>query len=231
MAPLVRSVLTHDAPFDADWIAHARRKLIAEKHDVPTLLRQANADVVPAQQDWITDRLRLLWKSTTPTNNMEAVAWLHETGRLIKHLPQDILAFAIDEAVRRSEKNFTPAAGAILAAAEPMMREREMIRARLDILVNGEKPKPRRLWEIEDMFDPKERCTPEEAAAILKDIGLDMSAAQTWDIGRDYSKLRQPTAQDIADIAAPRSSIPAESDIRSPELLRRVEARRADRQP
>lgn len=221
MPQLVRLVLTSEKPFDEAEIAYAKRKI---REDLPALLRQANSDVVPAQEDWITDRLRLLWKSTTPTNNIEAVAWLHETGRLIKHLPQDILTYSIDEVVRRSEKNFTPAAGAILAIAEPMMNERMKIRARLDILVNGQ-PKPQvRPWEPQDTFAGVERCSPDEAAEILKSIGLDLSESSQTPQPRDYSNLRKPTPHELQEA---RISTPSTSDIRSSTLQRMVEARRA----
>lgn len=224
MPQLVRLVLTSDKPFDDAEIAYAKRKIREQFNDLAALLRQANSDVVPATVNWLSQRLKLLWKSTTPTNNMDATAWLHETGRLIKHLPQDILAYAIDEVVRRSEKNFTPAAGAILAIAEPMMAERTKICARLDILVNGQ-PKPKvRPWEKQDTFDPNERCSPDEAAEILKSAGLNMSASSAAPSQRDYSNLRRPTPQELQEA---RVKSPEMSDIRSSTLQRMVEARRA----
>lgn len=227
MPQLVRLVLTSDKPFDAAGIAYAKRKIREEFSDLPALLRQANSDVVPAAVDWLSKRLKLLWKSTTPTNNMDATAWLHETGRLIKHLPQDILAFAIDEVVRRSEKNFTPAAGAILAIAEPMMRERAMIRNRLDILINGQ-PKPQvRPWEAKDTFDDSQRCKPDEAAEILKSVGLDLSTRTEAPAPRDYSNLRKPTPQELQEVRGARVPAPTTSDIRSSTLMRMAEARRS----
>lgn len=202
MTLAVSSVLIADTgEFDAKW---AKKRLLDLKEDIPTLLRAANSSVAPTQVQWLADRLTVHWKSSTPTSGMEAKSWLHETGRLLKHLPQDILAHAIDEAIRKSPNGFTLTAGPILAEAEPILRERQKLRARLDIIVNGAPDRPKSAWELarEDNFDPANRCKPEEASAIVKEYGFDEPVGRDLELGRDCSNLRQPTKEELAALAA-----------------------------
>lgn len=61
-------------------------------------------------------------------------AWLAETGRLLWDLPHDILAQAIDEAIKRADRGFMPAVGQIRAVADPIIAQRREQSARLDAM-------------------------------------------------------------------------------------------------
>lgn len=195
--PCVISALT---PRFTEWEPKAaKQQLLAAHIDIPTELRAANSALAPVSQDWLAKRLEVLWKSTTPTNSMQAKEWLHETGRLTKHLPRDIAAYAIDEAVRRSR--FTPTAAEIHAIAAPLLSERKLQRDRLDRIVNGEAARSPRRWETEPE-KPFVRCTPEQAAATIAEFGLDFGSPSSRRFGIDTSKLRTPTEAELADIAS-----------------------------
>lgn len=86
---------------------------------------EAAADLERVDSDWMQDRLRRLWKSSTPANSLDADTWLKETGRLLSDIPRDILSWAIDEAVKTSERGFMPAVGPIRAFADPKLAERK----------------------------------------------------------------------------------------------------------
>ena len=183
----------------------AKRKLAEAKIDVPAELRAATEACRPVGIEWLGQRLGLVWKSTTPTAAMEAKAWLHETGRLTKHLPHDIAAHAIDEAVKQSR--FTPTAAEILAIAEPMLAERRKQRKRLDVLVNGERPEQAMPWKAEAQpFADVEVCTPEDAAAIMAENGI-ARVEEDKPLRVDTSRLRGPksiTVQDYIDLGLSR---------------------------
>lgn len=198
ISPTASLVLgSNPAEFDASF---ARRKLQDAREDIPALLRSANDSIRPVQVDWLAARLKVVWQSTAPAGSMDPKAWLHETGRLLKSFPQDILAHAIDEAVRRS--SFTPTAASILAIAKPLLDERQRQQQRLYLLVNGPAKKTRYPWETaHTTFDPSTRPTPEEAAEIRRAAGLDDPENKGFK-ARDYGKLRMPTAEELADLAA-----------------------------
>ncbi|MDF0543354.1 hypothetical protein PX699_13430 [Sphingobium sp. H39-3-25] len=180
--------------------AYAKRKMLDDATDIPSELRAANESVMPVQTSWLADRLRLVWKSTTPTNAMEAKAWLHETGRLTKHLPQDIAAHAIDEA--QCASRFTPTAAEILAHANPILAERHRQRKRLDSIVNGGIADQRSPWEQDATPNrATDVCTPEEAAAIMAEFGIG-SAFESKSYGIDTSNLRGPREVTVADYVA-----------------------------
>lgn len=195
--PCVISALRGDPQ---SWDAKLAKQQLAEQRiDVPTELRRANAALAPVAPDWLAQRLRVLWKSSTPTNSMSAKEWLHETGRLTKHLPQDIVAHAIDEAATTSR--FTPTAADILAVATQILADRKLQRDRLDLLVNGPKRGPYP-WEV-DRLPPKveDVCTPEEAAAIKAAFNInDVEAERKPSI--DASRLRMPGKDELAKLAA-----------------------------
>lgn len=150
--------------------ADARRVLQRDRVDLPALIRQHEAALSPTPQHWLAERLQKLWKSMTVPNAFEAISWMHETGRLLVDIPQDILAFAIDEAVKRSARGFLPSVGEIRAIAEPKLLERKRHLGRLKIIRDMPAPaKP---------LAPEDRCTPEQAAAIIREVGLKMPETQ-----------------------------------------------------
>jgi hypothetical protein len=119
---------------------------------LPRLIAAHDAALAPVSDDWLQKRLRLLWKSSVVNGSLDATAWLHETGRLLADIPQDILADAIDSCVKSSERGFMPTVGQIRAVADPRMQQRETHAARLrsiERVKNGatvakeEAPRPR----------------------------------------------------------------------------------------
>lgn len=185
-------------PWDAK---DARRQLVAAKIDPPALLREANGKLAPAATDWLAHRLSLLWGSMPTSGNMTAKAWLHETGRMLKHLPQDILAHAIDQAARQGS-GFVPGASAILEIAEPLHRKRRLHRARLDEIVNGKPAQSARPWEVRGVAMPDEGvCTPEEAQGIMRENGIPLGQQEER---RTRGPLRMPTVQDYLDMGVAR---------------------------
>lgn len=167
MSPTVISCLGNSG-WTNDDCAAARNQLIEAGIDVPAMIRHADLMLAPVSPKWLADRLKVLWKSTVPAGSMAAKEWLAETGRLIKHLPIDIVAFAIDETIRRSDKGFTPTASEILKYANPLIGERHRVRRRLDHVAHGG-PHP---WKNEIDIAPEDCCSPEQAAEILSSFGM-----------------------------------------------------------
>lgn len=182
----------------------ARKKIAEARIDLPAELRAATDSCRPVNVEWLAARLKVVWKSTIPTSSMEAKDWLHETGRLTKHLPQDIAGHAIDEAVKASR--FTPTAGDILAIAEPLLVERRKQRQRLDVLVNGDR-RPEAPWQRDSEPPQVDRvCTPEEAAAIMAECGIGRVEEQRvrYVDGRNLRGPKQITVQDYVDLGLSR---------------------------
>lgn len=107
-----------------------------------TALASCNSLLVPVKSNpddsiWLAKRIADLWWSTTPTRTMTADAYLNETGRLLDHLPFDIVSHAIDAAARGNVKGFTPPAGEILAIAEPLLADRRRAQAALALVVGN----------------------------------------------------------------------------------------------
>lgn len=109
--------------------AHAAKSFTLAR--ATELCRRHDDGLTPANHGKLAARLRVLWESTTPTSNITAKAWLHETGRLLADLPIDIAYAAIDRALLASDKGFTPSPGAIRSQAEPLIAERRRHAARL----------------------------------------------------------------------------------------------------
>lgn len=136
-----------------------------ESVDIVPLIASHERALTPVASDWLQKRLRLLWKSSTPSGSLDATAWLHETGRLLSDVPADILAPAIDEAVKRSERGFMPTVGEIRAIADPLLLQRRRDLGRLK-LVRDFQPEPKR------ELAPEDRCTPEQAREVMLACGI-----------------------------------------------------------
>lgn len=159
------------------WNAHDALKEIAARAALPDVRRcalQHRASLAPVDPAWLKRRLSAMMLAHGHERDPDRVtAWLAETGRLLIDLPGSILAEAIDEAIKRSERGFLPAVGQIRAIAEPMVQDREREARRLEAIVDAmdRAPVPSvRPWEQQDQ--PKEICTPEQAAEILREFGL-----------------------------------------------------------
>jgi hypothetical protein len=184
--PLVSSALR-------DWggrwdPADARRVFDRERVDVPALIADHERAMAPTPSDWLQMRLRLLWKSCAVSGSIDATAWLHETGRLLMDIPLDILAPAIDEAVRKSERGFLPSVGEIRAIAEPLLLDRRRNLGRLKLILGAE---PAR----KTAMAPEDRCTPEQAREIMRQCGIE---PEETDESREAYRVRRgpPRAPD-----------------------------------
>jgi hypothetical protein len=183
LPPTISSALK-DRQYSADpWNAVdalVQIKAAAADPDVRRLAMQYRAALAPVDPHWLKRRLLVMMAAHGHERDPERVTgWLAETGRLLIDLPGSILAEAIDEAIKRSERGFLPAVGQIRAIAEPLLQDRERQARRLEAIVAqmDRKPTPAvRPWE--EPTEPKEICTPEQAAAIKAEFGLVSEARQ-----------------------------------------------------
>jgi len=122
----------------------AKREMVRHGFDVPAMLAQHRQAMTASPTDWLQKRLRLLWKSSNPGGGLDAAAWLHETGRLLQDIPQDILGEAIDDAVKNSPKGYMPGVGEIRQQANAALTARKTQLLRLEILSRmADKPAPK----------------------------------------------------------------------------------------
>lgn len=211
--PLSASWALADAKFTSErWDATvAKRALIDAKIDPPALLRAANERLRPVPQEWLAGRLTRLWESMPTSGNMTFKAWLHETGRMLKHLPHDILTRAIDGTIEAGHA-FVPGAAQILEVAEPLHQERKRQRDRLDVIVNGAAARVHRPWEEDRCpFPSAGVCTPDEAAEIMREHGL-VSAEPATRV--DRGPPRQLTYEDYIELGVPAAVARAALDAR-----------------
>ena len=170
----------------------------SDRQRVPGLAQQAEATLRPADRQWLSDRLSTLWMVMSNERDPDrTTAWLHEYMRLLDDLPQDIVSTAIDEAVKKSERGFLPAIGAIRAVADPMLEERKQkvrrLRMLADAILAPELPK------LEQ--EPFKPCSPEDAAAIMAECGIGrIDVAKPRCI--DPTKLRGPKSITVEDYVA-----------------------------
>ncbi len=188
--PLIASALA-DSPYASagvrwqpDW---ALRVFERENVNVPELRAATAAALAPVKIDWLADRLKLLWKSSSPSGSLDATAWLHETTRLLRDLPQSVLAWSIDEAIRKSERGFMPSVGEIRAIAEPMVYKLRGNLRRLEACCQPMRPEP------EKPLSKEERCTPEQAAEVRKACGIKFED-EPMQRGADYIPVEQRRA-------------------------------------
>jgi hypothetical protein len=155
---------------------------------LPRLIDAHEAALRPVSSDWLQKRLRLLWKSSVVNGSLDATAWLHETGRLLADIPQDILSDAIDRCVKESDRGFMPTVGQIRAVADPKFRLREMHARRLAAIRDN------------DAADPKpaaEQASPapeiaESTADMLKRLWPTMSKHEPGSRDRDDAATLNP---------------------------------------
>jgi hypothetical protein len=131
----------NDSPYAiSPWDADHTLKWFTEKAilpDLPRYARQHEDGLAPCNRDWLKKRLAGMAMAFGHERDPDRVAaWLSEMGRLLIDLPQDILAHAIDEAIKRSERGFMPGVGPIRAIADPMLATRRQQARRLRTLVD-----------------------------------------------------------------------------------------------
>ncbi len=130
---LSSAVADREFVFDGGPVWAAERALdIAARNDVEQLVPAERlglqAAMRPPSQDWLVDRLSILWTQFMVARQADPRAlavWMAETGSLLGDLPHDIVAHAIDQAVRKSRHGFIPSVGEIRQFADPLVEERE----------------------------------------------------------------------------------------------------------
>jgi hypothetical protein len=154
---------------------------------IPALADKAAAALAPIDRQTLLDRLTMLGMSMpNGKSNEQVTAWMHETARLLSDLPQGVLFDAIDECVKEPGRTFCPSVGEIREKAAKDLHRKEAHAARLRILANliaegveiPEWVQPTRMGMNGPEPVPTEaetQCTPEQAAAILKEFGLPTS--------------------------------------------------------
>lgn len=192
-----------DHPDAVRGIARLKRDGLVDT--IPALSTAAIAALAPVSTTALVDRLTLLGLSMPGgKDGPQMSAWLHETGRLLHDLPEDILFNAIDECVKEPGRIFVPTVGEIREKAAGPLRQRERTAARLRkmaiLIEDGEdippaEPEMKWSWPVkEEVFDESTRCTPEEAAAICAEFGL--SSTATAMATRHLGPAKAPTRAD-----------------------------------
>lgn len=168
-------------------------KLVLE--DMDLALRSATAEQFSAQ---VMPCLMLCGGSGMHAH--DRTEWIKAAAITLAGIPYDLLARGCDVA-RKYADHPSKIVPTIMREIETPWKNRKIERGEL---FNRMRPPQKAPWELarEDTFDPANRCKPEEAAAILKEHGLDQPVARDLDVGRDCSKLRQPTKEELEALAA-----------------------------
>jgi hypothetical protein len=151
------------------WTAAAGLACLSEadRERLPATIARARAGM-SCDRAWLANRLTVAWLAAGyRKGEAQATAWLGEGVRLLGHVPTDILSSAIDQAVMGSQRGFLPSVGEILKIAEPALRKRAETLRRLEMVEAAAIAPPIRIADEADAI-----CTPDEAAAILRENGL-----------------------------------------------------------
>ena len=137
----------------------------AFRGDVNAAAARLAKGLQPVGYTWLKERLTMLWEhkpKAEAQREAKAAGWLGETVRFLMDYPQDILAHAIDAAAGSNQ--FLPDVSEIKAVADPILNKRKLCAARLREMALPEQ-------QAELIAEP-EPCSPEAAAAIIKEFGL-----------------------------------------------------------
>lgn len=169
---------------------------------VPALAAKAVAALAPADHNRLVQRVTALGMTMAANRPAaEATMWVRETVRLLSDLPEGVLLEVIDDLQRTSK--FLPTVAEIRERAEPIVARRRKEAARLDawarLIASGADippaPRVQPVWSAGPQpFDESTRCTPEQAAAIMAEMGL---KSETRELLRQFSgPPRKPTRAD-----------------------------------
>lgn len=189
--PAIVSVLGLDSSYSYEH-PDTMRALSRAKHDgfletIPQLAAKAITASVPVEHQPLIDRLTMLGMSMMHGKDAAQIqAWLYETARLLGDLPEGVLFDAIDDCVKEPGRVFVPSVGEIRERASAALQKQERRAARLNRLAKliedgAEIPdwEPPTRWGLNGPEPvpavPEPICTPEQAAAILKEYGLPSS--------------------------------------------------------
>ncbi len=93
------------------------------------------ASSTPVPREWLVDRLTAMWTmfmaSRRDASPGSVTIWLAEYVRLLDDLPWDVVAIAIDGAIRAARHGFLPSVGEIRAISDPLVEERRCLLERL----------------------------------------------------------------------------------------------------
>lgn len=183
-AALSKALSLGSSYFDAGQ-ALGRAKYEGTLALIPDLAERALVALAPIEKGPLVDRLTMLGLSMANGRDpAQITAWLHETARLLSDLPQSILCDAIDECVKEPGRVFAPSVGEIRAKAAGSLNERSREAAHLNEMARliregvsfpewvPPPPKPCFGDIVKPEFRDEDRCTPEEAAAILAELGM-----------------------------------------------------------
>ncbi|KQM47969.1 hypothetical protein ASE69_11230 [Sphingomonas sp. Leaf208] len=139
LPPSIASTLADNRFRSTPWnAADAMFSIVStdERRQVADGARAYRASLAPCPRDWLKKRLSSMALAHGHEKDPDRVtAWLQETGRLLLDLPHDILAYSIDEAIKRSERGFMPAVGQTRAIADPLVATRREEAYRLEAMV------------------------------------------------------------------------------------------------
>lgn len=143
----------------------------------------------------------------------EREAWLNAAAVTLRGIPYDLLERGC-AAARKYADHPSKIIPSITKEIDKSWSDRKNERNRLQSRMLPEQKKYP--WErVEEEFDPATRCKPEEVAEILAKDGHDLNVTRDLNLGRDCSKLRQPTAAELEEIAASfKAKVPTESDLK-----------------
>ena len=172
-----------------------------ERRSVVTAATAFRASLHPCNRDWLKKRLSAMALAFGHERDPERLAaWLSETGRLLLDLPQDILADAIDEAIKRSERGFRPAVGQIRAIADPAAAIRRQQADRLDAMARvitkqtgGSSTNVVRPWEhnvAERVIPDDDRIAPDRIVAFNRNMKKFGCSTRCAEDGRTYELQR-----------------------------------------
>jgi len=198
LPPTIASTLADNRFRSTPWnAADAMFAIVStdERRQVVDCARAYRASLTPCPRDWLKRRLSSMALAHGHEKDPDrAAAWLQETGRLLWDLPHDILAYAIDEAIKQSERGFMPAVGQIRAVADPIVSTRREETCRLEamaLVVEGRchPDHHARPWGrvVADVTPEEERIPAADVAAFNRNMRKLGTAMRARSDGSTYS--------------------------------------------
>ncbi|PZO88398.1 MAG: hypothetical protein DI623_12785 [Sphingomonas sanxanigenens] len=121
-----------DAAFALEQVKRA-----AALPDLRRLAMQYRQALQPVDREWLRKKLALMLAAFGhQRDDGQIKAWLGETRRLLEDLPASIIAHAMDEALKRSERGWMPQVGQIRAIADPLHSKLKRDTMRLESMVS-----------------------------------------------------------------------------------------------
>lgn len=112
-------------------------RLSGSLDQIPAARLALTEAMAPPPPAWFGKRLPVLWTLFMTARQADPRAltvWMAETAYLLGDLPHDIVAFAIDEAIKASGHGFMPSVGEIRRVADPLVAARRQDVERLEMM-------------------------------------------------------------------------------------------------